>query len=1308
MIKINIIILSFILIIVILLLIKLSNKNQSNKNTTSVNEPMYQIKKNDQYTSKTSNVIESLSGYTGLSPFYSILSKNIDPTSVKIDLTQSNLVVIIPDELITDHLYYYSRIISIPVHYILPPTSPDDETWILDNITKFSIGMIKNPDYFYSIQMRIVQFTKLEYDGRVKPYEKHTTVHTLTLIEDSTSFVSYECIISNITPIHINFMNNAIPHSAFTTGPLLYIDIELNLKNINYINPKTLERGGMPPIPGFVMPKKISDLPINVFIFELTNTRPGVKTFTRLEETIPYILTVRGQVPSVTNIISATNFLQSKTPNIYNKIVHYQNVIDKLNLKLHIPTLPLLPYDRSFFPNKMKFFKNQLDFTPPDPKLIFINNEFELSNIVVYIPNIMVKGGDSVSLPVFYCHSETIKQITIGIINISNLYKVCYITGGDKYDVNYYRHSNNIIYCDTVYIYSGIPPNLYLNSGSSSPPSYTPNLFCYINLTFDDSLTPTNLRDLNIMAFVASVYGDANEQGNIETITLRNDTKPPKYNNYVSASCYRDGMDNSISVYSPVCIPDNIMSQINTILQQLLDVTYQPILTVEEIKTKIANLFSTNNITMKSGHIYLKPIKIVNKIINDYYNKISDIQCSIDPTNQQYCVLTPTTPLYCIQTPIINKRKELYLEALEASNIGNYILIYLDNINPISVINIDGSVLVTLYRQYKTLDGKPSSDTISTDGVLYQDIFKEIIINKKRYVCISRDFTSILLQSIYNPISDPLLFFPNTTRLSNMVVYIPNQIVKGGSTVSLPVYYHGSSYIEYGFSIGILKIPNLYSRVTITSSSSFRFNSMGAKESNTLLIHRCDRTGTRPSGSPVPELICYISLKFNDSLPTSNLLDLTILPFIINANTGLQLFRDTLDVFSFIRYGITFNLQSISCYREGIDNNSIYNYSPICISNNIMLHLFKLLKIFIMDPITRNFEKTLPLESEMIELFISNNITTVFQLNVPAPPNPLLLFPNYKSMPNIVVYIPNIMVKGGSKISLPVYYYGQDYIVNLMLTILKIPLTQDFMNSSNTSSEFNYLYKKVSITESATFPTNFRDQTITLTFDKKTITTSASNITNDYDNNSIVNRYFERLKIPNGTFNKPELICYINLTFNDNLINTNLHKLNIMPYIMKATSTTGPILLRDTKVNADMNNYTSISCYREGIDNSINTYSPVCISDTIISQISSLQLSSNPSISIMSNFYLSNNITTLYKSDLLVNPGDIIKPSDPSEPSEPIKNNSIVINNSSSNSKLSIGALVGIIVGSVIFIVIIIFIIIKIINKKKQKRVNVL
>ena len=221
---------------------------------------------------------------------------------------------------------------------------------------------------------------------------------------------------------------------------------------------------------------------------------------------------------------------------------------------------------------------------PNNPEDLFPNyvvSNYTYTNVVVYIPNIIVHTGDLIYLPVYY---------RPGPPNSTNPQKPSY--GGESpintfglvfCNINKFGGTINQTnsYCDII---EG--PNFSTTKYSSSSrviaefkrdttipiPSdnYAIEILCYVKLTIKSDLTNNNLQDLNIMLYVTYVK-DSNEK----YYTLRDDTICPDDRSNPSntnlpcvsaASCFRDGIDNIVYdnlIFPPLAIPQTYIDVIN-------------------------------------------------------------------------------------------------------------------------------------------------------------------------------------------------------------------------------------------------------------------------------------------------------------------------------------------------------------------------------------------------------------------------------------------------------------------------------------------------------------------------------------------------------------------------------------------------------------------------------------------------------------------------------------------------------------------------------------------------------------------------
>ena len=201
--------------------------------------------------------------------------------------------------------------------------------------------------------------------------------------------------------------------------------------------------------------------------------------------------------------------------------------------------------------NPMDLFPNYVISTNP------INNN-TYTNIVLYVPNIIVNSGDIIYLPVYFSNSNrtphAIILIYLNIITTPTQFSSSVIVTDNPFNCVYIEKS---IYQDRLFIETTSPIQY---------PDFGIMLLCYLKLTIAENIVNKNLQEFKMCLIVSCIINN-----NINYATLRNDIRPPTgiYSQdkfYVSASWYRDGIDNHsypINTFPPLCISQSIIDCIN-------------------------------------------------------------------------------------------------------------------------------------------------------------------------------------------------------------------------------------------------------------------------------------------------------------------------------------------------------------------------------------------------------------------------------------------------------------------------------------------------------------------------------------------------------------------------------------------------------------------------------------------------------------------------------------------------------------------------------------------------------------------------
>jgi hypothetical protein len=421
----------------------------------------------------------------------------------------------------------------------------------------------------------------------------------------------------------------------------------------------------------------------------------------------------------------------------------------------------------------------------------------------------------------------------------------------------------------------------------------------------------------------------------------------------------------------------------------------------------------------------------------------------------------------------------------------------------------------------------------------------------------------------------------NKNQYPNFIIYVPDITVKGGDIISLPIYYYGKSSLQ-NFNIGIIKIPKLYSDYSFTSvnfkstdidQNLDQYNVKLVSEYRerfvrTDIIKTSDIYKSYLNKSPYPiELVCYLNLTIasplNTTIGSNNLRDFIILLYLYDLKIPIvddYIFND-----SRTYSDTTAIMKSASIFCNGYSN--VRECFPIETNpNDDTLSIINKYR----QPsgysewgvIANNVNNTL-------NYYIFSLLLRLLPKPILYPDNPMVLFPNNPNAlsstskdnlyHDICMYVPNMPLKGGETVSLPIYYYGNTYLTYFILFIYTFPM--------NVKNPTYFTHYNVTLENSDTFTT------------KKII---------DW---AMVALEFTRNPTNVG---KPglELLCYLNLQIPDILdpTLTNLTQLPIIIYVQNNLTGTNskqinlPISLRRKPMATPPQPpwYSSISTYING------------------------------------------------------------------------------------------------------------------------------
>ena len=227
--------------------------------------------------------------------------------------------------------------------------------------------------------------------------------------------------------------------------------------------------------------------------------------------------------------------------------------------------------------------------------------------------------------------------------------------------------------------------------------------------------------------------------------------------------------------------------------------------------------------------------------------------------------------------------------------------------------------------------------------------------------------------------------------------------------------------------------------------------------------------------------------------------------------------------------------------------------------------------------------------------YLYNNNIEYFAQNTPLPvllpPNPMDLFPPSIG-PNIVVYIPDITIKGGDIVYLPIYLYGTNMFSSLQISMFYLP-----QYYSCELSNMTYLIdgdimgdeslKRVggNTNESYTwYDNNYLSQ-------KKGLLEIGNHSISEYQYNSLflLNTRIQTRRNSNS-YLPLTLVAYIKLTFNNDLdisITNRIQDFPILIYtfgLLGRNAIDGSIMLhiRNLPENKFVQKNVPLSCYRNG------------------------------------------------------------------------------------------------------------------------------
>ena len=197
--------------------------------------------------------------------------------------------------------------------------------------------------------------------------------------------------------------------------------------------------------------------------------------------------------------------------------------------------------------------------------------------------------------------------------------------------------------------------------------------------------------------------------------------------------------------------------------------------------------------------------------------------------------------------------------------------------------------------------------------------------------------------------NNPEDLFPNYTKDSNygcnIVLYMPDIMVKGGDTVVLPIYCK-YVYNTFKFIIKLLKIPDQYSKYYTTSSDIYAMKGLPLDDSYSYICYFeriVDISNNNPNNKC--ELLCKLSVTIADNIPSTKLsnFNVKILMEIIDAQMQYSLYRNNLWPLD--------GFYILSIYRQNIDNKPYPNYPinnrsfpPLCLPR--LYKFFSNIKIY--------------------------------------------------------------------------------------------------------------------------------------------------------------------------------------------------------------------------------------------------------------------------------------------------------------------------------------------------------------------------